>query len=59
MTLAASAHHRARKLQGFDHTLRLMAPQFVKPYVKANKNARTVWSLLAHDREFRFDYAGA
>jgi len=23
----------------------------------ANKNARTVWALLAHDREFRLDYA--
>jgi transposase len=22
----------------------------------ANKNARTVWALLAHDREFRSDY---
>lgn len=25
----------------------------------ANKNARTVWALLAHDREFRSDYATA
>ena len=25
----------------------------------ANKNARTVWALLAHDREFRADYAPA
>jgi transposase len=33
-----SAHHWARKLQGFGHTVRLMAPQFVKPYVKTNKN---------------------
>jgi hypothetical protein len=23
----------------------------------AQKNARTVWALLAHDREFRADYA--
>ncbi len=34
----ASAHHWARKLQSFGHTVRLMAPQFVKPYVKSNKN---------------------
>ena len=27
-----SAHYWARKLQGFGHTVRLMAPQFVKPY---------------------------
>jgi transposase len=34
----ASAHHWGRVLEGFGHTARLMAPQFVKPYVKANKN---------------------
>ena len=27
----ASAHHWARKLQALGHTVRLMAPQFVKP----------------------------
>lgn len=34
----ASAHHWARKLQAQGHTVKLMAPQFVKPYVKSNKN---------------------
>src|ERR1700687_646091 len=34
----ASAHHWARTLQRFGHAVRLMAPQFVKPYVKTNKN---------------------
>lgn len=38
MEACGSAHHWARKLQGFGHTVRLMAPQFVKPYVKTNKN---------------------
>jgi transposase len=112
MEACASAHHWARTLQKVGHTVRLMAPQFVKPYVKsnkndvadadvylrtllihgarsailaaqrksvntnvwlaklldrrhpniaavalANKNARTVWALLAHGREFRADYA--
>mgnify|MGYP006192622339 FL=1 len=33
-----SAHHWARKLQSFGHPVKLMAPQFVKPYVKTNKN---------------------
>lgn len=33
-----SAHHWARKLQGYGHTVRLMAPQFIKPYVKSTKN---------------------
>ncbi|MFC0695847.1 IS110 family transposase, partial [Paraburkholderia humisilvae] len=38
MEACGSAHHWARKLQGFGHTVRLMVPQFVKPYVKTNKN---------------------
>jgi transposase len=38
MEACGSAHHWARKLAGFGHTVRLMAPQFVKPYVKTNKN---------------------
>lgn len=33
-----SAHHWARKLEAYGHTVKLMAPQFVKPYVKTNKN---------------------
>jgi transposase len=38
MEACGSAHHWARKLQGYGHTVRLIAPQFVKPYVKTNKN---------------------
>jgi transposase len=38
MEACGSAHHWARKLLGFGHTVRLMAPQFVKPYIKSNKN---------------------
>lgn len=38
MEACGSAHHWARKLAGMGHTVRLMAPQFVKPYVKSNKN---------------------
>lgn len=38
MEACAGAHHWARKLQSLGHTVRLMAPQFVKPYVKGNKN---------------------
>jgi transposase len=38
MEACASAHHWGRTLQRFGHTVRLMAPQFVKPYVKTNKN---------------------
>jgi len=35
---SGSAHYWARVLSGPGHTVRLMAPQFVKPYVKSNKN---------------------
>ena len=35
---SGSAHHWARVLRAAGHTVRLMAPQFVKPYVKSNKN---------------------
>src|SRR5215831_10807578 len=38
MEACCGAHHWARRLQAQGHTVRLMAPQFVKPYVKANKN---------------------
>lgn len=38
MEACGGAHHWARKLQGLGHTVMLMAPQFVKPYVKTNKN---------------------
>jgi transposase len=38
MEACGSAHHWARKLQKLGYTVKLMAPQFVKPYVKTNKN---------------------
>jgi len=38
MEAGGSAHYWARKLEGFGHTVKLIAPQFVKPYVKTNKN---------------------
>lgn len=38
MEACGSSHHWARKLSGFGHTVKLMAPQFVKPYVKTNKH---------------------
>lgn len=33
-----SAHHWGRKLASMGHMVKLIAPQFVKPYVKTNKN---------------------
>lgn len=38
MEACAAAHHWARKLVTLGHEAKLMAPQFVKPYVKSNKN---------------------
>lgn len=38
MEACGSAHHWARKLGEFGHTVKLMSPQFVKPYVKTNKH---------------------
>src|SRR5262245_45111098 len=34
----ASSHHWSRELQALGHTVRLMAPAYVKPYVKRQKN---------------------
>lgn len=38
MEACGGAHYWARELQMLGHEVRLMSPQFVKPYVKTNKN---------------------
>jgi len=38
MEACGSAHYRARKLEARGHTVRLTAPQLVKPHVNSNKN---------------------
>jgi transposase len=38
MEACSGAHHWARELQKLGHSVKLIAPQFVKPYVKGNKN---------------------
>ncbi len=38
MEACASAHYWARLLKSYGHEVKLIAPQFVKPYVKSNKN---------------------
>lgn len=38
MEACATSHYWARKLSALGHTVRLMAPQFVKPYRKNDKN---------------------
>ena len=41
MEACGSAHHWARQLRAFGYSVKLIAPQFVKPYVKSNKNDAT------------------
>ncbi len=38
MEACGSAHYWARELERLGHEVKLMAPQFVKPYVKSNKH---------------------
>ena len=38
MEAGSGAHHWARQMSQFGHQVRLMPPQFVRPYVKTNKN---------------------
>ena len=38
MEACGSAHYWARKFRTYGHEVRLIAPQFVKPFVKSNKN---------------------
>ncbi len=38
MEACASAHHWGRELQSRGYTVKLIPPQFVKPYVKSNKS---------------------
>jgi transposase len=38
MEACGSAHHWARRFRTYGHEVRLIAPQFVKPFVKSNKN---------------------
>jgi len=38
MEACPGAHHMARQLAGFGHEVKLISPQFVRPFVKSNKN---------------------
>jgi transposase len=40
MEACGSAHHWARKLTALGHDVRLIPPQYIKPYVKRGKNDR-------------------
>lgn len=57
MEACGSAHYWARKLAGFGHEARLIAPQFVRPFVKSNKtdaaDAQAIWEAVQRP-EMRF-----
>ena len=38
MEACSGTHYWAKRFQALGHEVRLMSPQFVKPYVKSNKN---------------------
>jgi transposase len=38
MEACAGAHYMARQLAGYGHEVKLISPQFVRPFVKSNKN---------------------
>src|SRR5436190_4822747 len=38
MEACCGAHHLGRQLRNMGHTIRLMSPEYVRPYVKAQKN---------------------
>ncbi|MFT6753941.1 MAG: transposase [Candidatus Azotimanducaceae bacterium] len=40
MEACGGAHYWSRVLGGFGHTVKVMAPVFVNPYLKSNKNDR-------------------
>jgi len=46
----SGSHYWARELEKLGHTVRLMPPQYVKPYVKRNKNysadAEACWEAV-------------
>jgi transposase len=56
----ASSHYWSRELQAFGHTVRLMPPAYVKPYVKRHKNdaadaeagGRLTECIKAHFQDF-------
>ena len=55
----ASSHHWSRELKALGHTVKLMPPAYVKPYVKQQKNDATDAEIVGpkHPRAERSDAA--
>jgi transposase len=54
MEACGSAHHWGRRLRGLGHEVRLIAAQFVRPFVKTNKtdaaDAEAIWEACQRPR---------
>ena len=53
----ASSHHWSRELQALGHTVRLMPPAYVKPYVKRQKNDAADAEAICARRPTKAAYA--
>ena len=55
MEACGSAHHWGRRLQGLGHEVKLIAAQFVRPFVKTNKtdaaDAEAIWEACQRPRD--------
>jgi transposase len=54
MGACGGANYWARVFQRSGHSVKLISPQFVKPFVKTNKNTRIIWSMLSSGEEFNY-----
>ncbi len=54
MEACGSAHYWARLLQSYGHEVKLIAPQFVKPFVKSNKHDAAAICEAAQRPNMRF-----
>jgi len=67
MEACCGAHHLGRALEAQGHTVRLMPPQYVKPFVKSNKNdyrdaeatAERICGWIRHELRHRLRRNGA
>jgi transposase len=49
----ATSHHWSRELTALGHTVRLMPPAYVKPYIKRQKNDATEAEAIRENHELR------
>ena len=59
MEACGGAHHWARELQARGYEVKLIAPQFVKPYVKGQKDDATDATNFGRGLYFRWFWCGS